>query len=817
MRDLPVGTVTFLFTDIEGSTRLLHELRSEYAETLAEHRRVLREAFGQHAGVEVDTQGDAFFVAFARASDALAAARDAQAALNGPVRVRIGVHTGEPLLTDEGYVGMDVHRAARIAAAGHGGQVLVSQSTRDLAGGDALRDLGLHRLKDLTAPERIYQLGDADFPPLKTLDRTNLPLAATPLLGRTRELADLTSALRNGTRLLTVTGPGGSGKTRLALQVAAELVDDFADGVFFVPFAAVHDHTLVPQTVAQAAGVQRLEDLHTSTVLLLLDNLEHLLPSAGTLSELLSQAPMVRLLVTSRARLRVSAEVEYALEPFPEADAVAFFVERARTVRRDVEADEAVHEICRRLDGLPLALELAASRAKVLDPPLLLERLGRALPVLTGGARDAPERQQTLRATIAWSYALLEEELQAFFRRLSVFAGSFSLDASERVAHADIDAIEALVDWSLVKPIGDGRFLMLETIREYARELFDASDEVQPVSSTHADIVVEVAETAERELVGPDQVRWYERLALEEGNLRAALEFACTSGDAERALRIAGSLWRFWWNRGQLDEGQAWYDRALRIDPSASPALRGRALLGASHMSEARGESERTRALLEEAVDLLRGANDSWRLAIALAHLASVQTNRDTAFAMNQEALEVAQSAGDDRNVAMVTANAGHYLLAVGDVDEAEARFERALAISRQVGDTYMIGGTLDSIGGLALRRGEIERARECMRDSIELLWSLRDAHSLVHAIVTAAAIAQALGRSREAARLCAADEAICRRHGFRLEVGTPEMMAETNDAARAALGDEFETQRMAARELDLEGTVELALDALGR
>src|SRR5436190_22115778 len=665
--DLPTGTVTFLFTDVEGSTRLLQELGDDYANVLAEHRRVLREAFARHGGVEVDTQGDAFLVAFAKATDALAAVAEAHDALaSGPIRVRMGLHTGEPLLTDEGYVGMDVHRAARIAAAGHGGQILVSQSTRDLAGADGLRDLGRHRLKDLVAPERIYQLGDADFPPLKTLDRTNLPLAATPLLGRTRELADLTSALRNGTRLLTVTGPGGSGKTRLALQVAAELVDDFADGVFFVPFAAVHDHTLVPQTVAQAAGVQRLEDLHTSTVLLLLDNLEHLLPSAGTLSELLSQAPMVRLLVTSRARLRVSAEVEYALEPFPEADAVAFFVERARTVRRDVEADEAVHEICRRLDGLPLALELAASRAKVLDPPLLLERLGRALPVLAGGARDAPERQQTLLATIAWSYALLEEELQALFRRLSVFAGSFSLDTSERVAHADIDAIEALVDWSLVKPIGDGRFLMLETIREYARELFDASDEVQPVSSAHADIVVEVAETAERELVGPDQVRWYERLALEEGNLRAALEFACTSGDAERALRIAGSLWRFWWNRGQLDEGQAWYDRALRIDPSASPALRGRALLGASHMSEARGESERTRALLEEAVDLLRGANDSWRLAIALAHLASVQTNRDTAFAMNQEALEVAQSAGDDRNVAMVTANAGHYLLAVG-------------------------------------------------------------------------------------------------------------------------------------------------------
>ena len=378
--DFPSGTVTFLFTDVEGSTKLLNELGDAYADVLGEHRRVLRDAFARHGGVEVDTQGDAFFIAFGRANDALAAAGDAQEALSsGRLGVRMGLHTGEPLLTEEGYVGIDVHRAARIAAAGHGGQILISQSTRDLVRGDRLRDLGKHRLKDLTAPERIYQLGDSTFPPLKTLDRTNLPTAATPLVGRERELAELTEL-----------GAGGSGKTRLALQVAAELADEFRDGVFFVPLAPVQDAALVASTIAQATGVSGLDDLRELEVLVVVDNLEHLLPSVSELSSLLAGAANMTMLVTSRVRLRVAAELEYPLEPFAEDEAIEFFVERARAVKRDVRRDPSVAEICRRLDGLPLALELAASRVKVLDPSLLLERLGRRLPVLTGGARDAP-------------------------------------------------------------------------------------------------------------------------------------------------------------------------------------------------------------------------------------------------------------------------------------------------------------------------------------------------------------------------------------------------------------------------------------------
>jgi len=627
--DLPAGTVTFLFTDIEGSTRLLHELGDAYADELAAHRHALRDAFTRHGGVEVDTQGDAFFVAFARAGKALAAAADAQRALKGPIRVRIGLHTGEPLLTEEGYVGIDVHRAARIAAVGHGGQVLISQATRDLVGAEELRDLGEHRLKDLTAPERIYQLGDHDFPPLKSIDRTNLPVTATPLVGRETELAELLALLRNATRLVTLTGPGGSGKTRLALQVAAELVDEFQDSVYFVSLAPVQDPALVAPTMAQAAGVRDLDDLRHAEALLLLDNFEHLLPAANEVGELLAGSSKLKLLATSRVRLRLTGEREFALDPLPQAQAVEFFVERAREVKRDVRFDDSVEEICRRLDGLPLALELAASRVKILDPPLLLERLERRLPLLTGGARDAPERQQTLRATIEWSYDLLDPRLQRVFLCLAAFRGTFSLDAAERVATADLDEIAGLVDWNLLKPIGQGRFLMLETIREYGVELLDASGESDEIRDRHLDFFLALVVEAEPNLTGPDQRQWYDRLRLEQDNLREALAYACDSGDGERALMLAGTIWRFWWNRGYTDEAGHWYERAFAVEEGASVEARARAFFGFAHVSESRGDSEQTLIRMREAADLFRQIGDTRWLVLALTHLAQAHSAQD--------------------------------------------------------------------------------------------------------------------------------------------------------------------------------------------
>jgi hypothetical protein len=397
MRELPSGTVTFLFTDIEGSTRLLHELGPEpYAAALAEHRRVLREAFSRHGGVEVDTQGDAFFVAFPTAPGALAAAGEAQGTLSLPVRM--GVHTGTPLLTDEGYVGHDVHRAARIADAGNGGQVLVSAASAVLLTPDGLRDLGEHRLKDLSAPQRLYQLGDSEFPPLKTLYRTNLPIQQTPLIGRVRELEELCELVASN-RLLTLTGPGGSGKTRLALQVAADTTEAFPDGVFWVPLQALRDPALVHRVIETwiEADGGLIEHVGSKRLLVLLDNFEQVVEGAPIVAELLAQTPNSKVLVTSREPLHIESEQRYPLEPLPEDDAELLFVQRAQAVSPTFQPTAAVGEICRRLDGLPLAIELAAARVALLEPNALLVRLECRLPLITSRARRACETANAAR------------------------------------------------------------------------------------------------------------------------------------------------------------------------------------------------------------------------------------------------------------------------------------------------------------------------------------------------------------------------------------------------------------------------------------
>ncbi len=429
-RDLPTGTVTFLFTDVEGSTRLVHELGAEaYAERLAEHRRILREAFRADGGVEVDTQGDAFFVAFPTAPGALRAAAEALKGLGpGPIRVRMGIHTGTPHVTEEGYVGGDVHRAARIAACGHGGQVLVSAATASLLGTDELRDLGEHRLKDLSAPERIYQLGEKDFPALKSLYRTNLPIPSTPFLGRKQELQEVLGLLsRDDVRLLTLTGPGGTGKTRLAMQAAGGLADRYPDGVWWVPLAPLRDPKLVLETAVQALGAKNglAEHVADKSMLLLYDNFEQVIAAAADVAGLLAACPYLDVLVTSRERLRVRGEQTYPVPPLAESDGAALFVARARAVDPAFTESKAVGELCVRLDELPLALELAAARTALFSPEQLLERLSQRLDLLKG-ERDADPRQQTLRATIEWSYDLLTEEEQELFGRLSVFAGGCS-------------------------------------------------------------------------------------------------------------------------------------------------------------------------------------------------------------------------------------------------------------------------------------------------------------------------------------------------------------------------------------------------------
>ena len=482
-RDLPSGTVTFLFTDVEGSTRLLHSLGTEgYADVLAEHRRVIREAFARHDGVEVDTQGDAFFVAFPTAPGALAAAREMLGGLeSGPIRVRMGLHTGTPFLAEEGYVGPDVNRAARIAAAGHGGQVLVSASTAQLVELE-LTDLGEHRLKDLSAPERVYQLGDGDFPALKSLYRTNLPVPATPFLGRQRELQEVVELLSaDGARLLTLTGPGGTGKTRLALQAAAAAADGYPDGVFWIPLAPLRDPALVFATAGQILGSKNglTEHIADKSMLLLFDNFEQVVQAAPDLGSLVSACPNVDVLVTSRERLRVGGEQTYPVPPLDESDGEALFLTRARAVDPAFLPTEAVRELCLRLDELPLAIELAAARTALFSVEQLLAKLSQRLDLLKG-ERDADPRQQTLRATIEWSYDLLTQDERRLLGRLAVCAGGCTFEAAEEIAGADPDILQSLLDKSLLRKRDSRtgpRYWMLETIREYATEKLDGSGE----------------------------------------------------------------------------------------------------------------------------------------------------------------------------------------------------------------------------------------------------------------------------------------------------------------------------------------------------
>src|SRR5437762_11021339 len=584
MHHLPKGTVTLLFTDIEGSTRLLQQVGERYADLLEEYRQLLRAAFGRWNGNVVDTQGDAFFVAFARASDAVGAAVAAQRVLASHiwpegvvVRVRMGLHTGEPTLSSQGYTGLDVHHAARLMSAGHGGQVLLSQTTRalvehDLPTGVSLRDLGAHRLKDLQQKSHLSQLViadlPADFPPLKTLDThpNNLPVQLTPFIGREQELTNVIQLLRrDDVRLLTLTGPGGAGKTRLGLQVAAELSDFFFDGVFFVNLAPISDSTLVVPTVAETLGIQeradpfllkRLKDvLSQKQMLLLLDNFEQVVDASVQIIDLLTACPLLKILVTSREALHVQAEQEFPVPPLELPDpkrlpdlavlshnaAVALFLQRAQATKPDFQLTNAnaraIAEICVRLDGLPLAIELAASRMKLLPPQALLARLDQRLLVLTGASRDVPARQQTLRNTIAWSYNLLDAVEQRLFRRLSVFVGGCTLQAIEAVctdasdggeAGQVLERVTSLIDISLLQQTEqegqEPRLLMLETIREYGLEVLATSGEMENTRQDHALYYVRLSEGAEPELAGSRQALWFERLEREHENLRAVMQ-----------------------------------------------------------------------------------------------------------------------------------------------------------------------------------------------------------------------------------------------------------------------------------------------------
>jgi predicted ATPase/class 3 adenylate cyclase len=645
-----------LFTDVEGSTRLLQELsREEYVAALTQHRRLLRETFTTHGGVEVEMQGDSFHFAFASPARAVAAAAAAQQALEDhewtrePIRVRIGIHTGEPVEVDGLYAGLDVHRAARIMSAGHGGQVLLSRTTRDfLDESIGLRDLGEHRLKDLSAPQRMYQLLveglENDFPPIKTLENrpTNLPVQPTLLIGREREVKDALRLMeRADVRLLTLTGPGGTGKTRLALQLAAELLDEFPDGVFFVTLAPLTNPELVIATIAQTLAVHEQagrtvsetlgEFLAEKQLLLVLDNFEHVIEAGVEVATVIAGAPRVKAVVTSRAPIRVAAEHEYAVPslalpdpgrlPQPKAltqyEAVALFIDRAQAVKTDFEVASsnaaAVAEICVRLDGLPLAIELAAARVRTLAPQAILQRLDQRLKLLVGGARDAPARQQTLHSTIDWSYRLLPEPEQLLFADLSVFVGGCTLEAAERVCGRDgvdiFDALSSLIENSLLRQVegeeGESRFLMFETIREYASERLEERGQREELRRRHAEYVLGLIPSRD-DFLGEHGPRLLRQMDAEQDNLRAALECLFEIGETDTALTLVEAVWRFWMIRGYLEEGRRWAEQAVSQSSNTPTKLRAAVVSVFGEFLRFQGKSEEALTAKNECLALER-------------------------------------------------------------------------------------------------------------------------------------------------------------------------------------------------------------------
>ena len=834
MRELPVGTVTFLFTDIEGSTRLAGTLGERWPALLARHREIVRDALAEHGGTEVQTEGDGFFAVFASAPAAVAACVQAQHDLaaeewpaEGVVRVRMGLHTGEGHLDHEGlYVGADVHQAARVAAAAHGGQVLLTETTRVLTAstlppGTALRDLGSHRLKDLQ-PQPLSQLVidglPSDFPTLRSLDEqpNNLPAQLTSFVGRDRELQDVADLLAEH-RLLTLTGPGGTGKTRLALQAAAQVADGFPGGTWFVPLEPLRDPALVLPTIARALGVfprpgeqpgdALASALRGKRLLVVLDNMEQVVAAAPDVAALLRACPLLHVIVSSRAVLRVAGEQEYRVPGLPtppdpgrrasgvleglatpvprfEAadlqryEAVRLFVARATAVQPGFSiSDEnaaAVAAITSRLQGLPLAIELAAARVRLLTPGQILERLEQQLAILASSSRDLPDRQRTLRGAIAWSSELLDDDQRRLLARLSTFRGGWTLAAAEEVvrhpAELTVETLEGLsdlVDQSLVRRVDEAsqeaRFDMLESVREFAAELLAEVGETEALRAAHAAVFLAAAREAAPHLQGAEQRAWLDRLEVDHDNLRAALTWAIEAPEPTTAVGLAFALWRFWQQRGYLDEAR------LRLDDMAGrgwdmdPQLRARLAETAGGVAYWQGDLEPAARWYDVALDIRRAAAADGRPE-SRRELANALYNRGYVFVadaiqtpapapppdpasrvMMEEALAIYESLGDAAGQADLLWGLGGYHMFEGAADEAEADFRRSLQLHRVAGRRTMEAWSQHMLSAALVLQERYEEAGEASRQALRLFYDAGDVSGItlaldVHSIVALAA-----------------------------------------------------------------------------
>jgi len=800
MRELPTGTVTFLFTDIEGSTKMLSSLGHEYAGVLSEHRRLLREAFQRRGGVEVDTQGDAFFVAFASAPEAVQAAADAQRALGeGPVRVRMGLHTGEPLITEEGYVGLDVHKGARIAASAHGGQVVVSADTRALVDDTDFIDLGEHRLKDFEQPVQLFQSGDGLFPPLRTISNSNIPRPASSFIGREREVAEIVSLVRGGARLVTLSGPGGSGKTRVGIESATELISDFKAGAFWVPLSAVREAGLVLETIGQTigAGGDLAKHIGEREMLLLVDNFEQVIEAAPDLGAVLESCPNLSLIVTSRELLRISGEVEYPVPPLAENEGVELFCARAR-----MDPSDAIGDLCARLDDLPLAIELAAARANVLTPEEIIERLSDRLDLLKGG-RDADPRQKTLRAAIEWSYDLLPPEEKELFADLAVFAGGCDLEAASSVCRAGLDEMQSLVEKSLVRRTGD-RFWMLETIKELATELVHSSGKEDEVRKRHYDYFLDRARRAH--IAGDEGDQHLELIFSDKDNYRAAFEYAVSGDNVERAADLAIAL-ELWWGALNPSEGKQRVEPIL-LDQTLDDLRRGHLVRIRGETLAMTGDLDGARQSFEESLSIFRHRKDAQAAAMALERLAQHHTqfgNLGKARAYVDESAALAGTFG------------GYLLSALarieyksGDQGRALDLLQDAARVARETGLTWCENNALINFAELALPFGRIDESDEAARRGLAVAREIEDAQATIYGLGLLAWVASARGDSRRAGMLWGAIEAY-KMTGVNT-VGWPEDEAKYAAAIVKAGDTSFEDGRTEGRRLDIDRAVEVAL-----
>jgi predicted ATPase/class 3 adenylate cyclase len=830
-RVLPTGTLTFFFSDIQGSTRLVQRLGAGFKPVVEEHDRLVRAAIGPAGGVEVRTVGDAFFVAFPTADGAVRAALAAQRAFataswpdDAEVRVRMGMHTGVGELGGGDYVGIDVHIAARIAAAAHGGQIVVSNVTRSLlrdTAGITLRDLGDHRLKDVGSL-RIWQVSadglPSEFPPLASLEPImNLPAAATAFIGREREVGEVRALVREH-RLVTLTGPGGTGKTRLGVEAARGLGDDVRDGVFFVPLATISDPTLIPTAIAAAIALPEdparpaLEvvtaHLRERSALLVLDNFEQLVTGAAVVSGLQAAAPKLRCLVSSRETLHLYGEQEYPVPVLSGDDAVELFAQRARAARPAFAVTDAnraaVRAICERVDRLPLAIELAAARTKLFDPAQILARLDRSLELLTTGARDLPERQRTLRGAIAWSYELLAEPERRLFRRLSVFSGSIPLEIVPLVANEKgdlgidpLDGIANLVDKSLLthlEVLGELRVGMLETIRAFGLEELERSGETDAMRARHATCVMHYGERLEPELLGEHVGAALDALEVANDNVRAALAYA-EQHDPETGLRLAAAIWRFWQQRSHLREGRDWLDRLIATAPGVPPLARGRALTAQGGVAYWQGDFGPARVAYEESLRLFESLGDERNVADALYNLGFMDLVGGEPLAARQKlerSLAMYRTLGDGTGVAKTGEGLVAVLTKLEDYATALPLQEEAIGRYRALGNLYHVGDGRTLQARIAIGLGDRVKARASLDESIEILTILNNRGGLlVGALIIAALLAAENGDGRRAARLYAA--AMTMRADDAVGVSPTEILSVPNpgDRAKALLGEE--------------------------